>query len=129
MELRVVLIDGNPEFLTSAQRFLETLPGVYASGFSTASRNVVPALRAADPDLVLLDITLPSAIRSRLENTISRFKKAPWVVYLSFHEKGAQAQYLSGASNNTLVNKDDFVAEIVSIIHTLRASASAEHSL
>jgi DNA-binding NarL/FixJ family response regulator len=58
--MKVFLIDDSAQVLERLEEMLAPLPGVEVIGHAADIPEVLPSLRAATPDVVLLDLHLPS---------------------------------------------------------------------
>ena len=129
MELRVVLIDDNLTFLTSAKRYLEMLPDLRVCDLQVAGGDVMRHIQEEKPDLVLLDLAFDDADHMHLARDLAGLERPPKIVFLSFHERGDAALHLFGFKEATFVHKADFVVEILPIIDGLRAIVPASRRL
>ena len=135
--LRVLLVDDSLEFLSAVRRFLVTTPWASIVGSATTAAEALLLVKSRNPDLVLMDITLPDSSGIEATRAIKRLPDAPHVAMLSLHdnaeyrfharEAGAMGyivksamegalpellESLCGVSNNTVASLVDSAPEL-----------------
>ena len=84
--LRVLLVDDSLEFLSSVRRFLATTPWANIVGSATTAAEALSLVKSRNPDLVLMDITLPDSSGIEATRAIKRLPESPHVAMLSLHD-------------------------------------------
>jgi DNA-binding NarL/FixJ family response regulator len=116
---RVLLVDDHPALLQQARRLLEdefTVVGMLPDG-----SELVDAVARDEPDMIVLDITLPGAsglnLAHRLRETGSRAR----IIFLTVHCDAdyARAAFLAGASG--YVVKSRMASDLVPALRDARA--------
>lgn len=121
MAVRILICDDHPLFRQGLRRLLETVADFVVVGEVERGDEVVPAVRGACPNLVMLDVELPggsgitAAERLRAEASDVRI-----VMLSGFHDPlRVRAALRAGAAGYLLKNAPP--AEIIDAIHRVAA--------
>ena len=121
MAVRILICDDHPLFRQGLRRLLETVADFVVVGEVERGDEVVPAVRDARPNLVILDVELPGGngitAAERLRAEVSNVR----IVMLSgFHDPlRVRAALRAGAAGYLLKNAPP--AEIIDAIHRVAA--------
>jgi DNA-binding NarL/FixJ family response regulator len=116
-KIRVVLVDDVPELRLLVRLTLEEDPGIEVVGEASNGRQGVEVVEATDPDLVLLDLSMPDM--DGLEAIPLMRAHAPHarVVVLSGHEAGRVSLEALDQGASRYINKASGLATIPRVIH------------
>lgn len=116
-KVRVVLVDDVPELRLLVRVTLEDDPGIEVVGEAANGRAGVEVVRATDPDLVLLDLSMPDM--DGLEAIPLMRENAPnaRVVVLSGHEAGRVSLEALDQGASRYINKAAGLDAIPQIVH------------
>ncbi len=125
-QIRVMLVDDNPQFRTVLRRFLERDPAIVVVGEASDGSDIVRNALDADPDVVLMDLSMPGV--DGLEATLQLKHQLPGieVVLLSMStDSDAIGSVLAGGAS-TFLPKHTPAAEIVAVLKQ-QAALSGVH--
>jgi DNA-binding NarL/FixJ family response regulator len=116
-KIRVVLVDDVPELRLLVRVTLEEDPGIEVVGEAANGREGVEVVHATDPDLVLLDLSMPDM--DGLEAIPLMREHAPnaRVVVLSGHEAGRVSLEALDQGASRYINKASGLATIPQVVH------------
>ncbi len=104
--IRVFLADDHEIVRTGLRRVLEEVPDISVCGEAESADRLLPALRAAKPDVVILDVHMPGGDNPELVRQILGLANAPKVVvFTMFHEDSHAIAYLR-AGAKAFLSKD-----------------------
>ncbi len=84
--VRVLLVDDSREFLESAVQFLSTHRAIEIVGCAWSGREALEQVAALKPDLVLIDLVMPSMNGLDTTRTIKAGPAAPRIVIMTLHD-------------------------------------------
>jgi DNA-binding NarL/FixJ family response regulator len=116
-KIRVVLVDDVPELRLLVRVTLEEDPAIEVVGEASNGREGVEVVQATDPDLVLLDLSMPDM--DGLEAIPLMREHAPnaRVVVLSGHEAGRVSLEALDQGASRYINKASGLQTIPQVIH------------
>ena len=125
MTLNILLVDDNRTFLVAVRQFLDRLPG--AQVVAEAHDGPEALIQAAElrPDLMLLDIGLPTMNGLAVARTMQSWPSAPHITFLSMHDNVAYREAARELGAWGFVGKADFVVDLLPMIEKLVAEKSA----
>lgn len=100
--LRVLLVDDNPLFLNRASQWLNKQPGIHVVGQATSGKEGIEQVLLLNPDLVVMDLVMPTMNGHEAAQQIKRRSEATRVILISMHNHET-------FSENCLLNTDGFV--------------------
>ena len=115
MNVRVLVVDDNPEFLRAASVFLALLPDVEVVGLATKTEEAILQAFVQSPDAVLIDLGLLGTRRSfttRLKSII----RPPNIIVMSFAEGPEYELATIRAGADAYITKADFTDRINEIL-------------
>lgn len=121
MTLKILLADDNPTFLTAVRRFLAMLPGAEVVAEARDGRAALAAAERLQPDLLLLDISMPGMNGLEVARSMMSWPQPPKIVFLTMHDNAAYRAAAAAIGVVGLVGKSDFVLELVPIVDRLLA--------
>jgi DNA-binding NarL/FixJ family response regulator len=115
--IRVVLVDDVPELRLLVRLTLEEDPAIEVVGEAANGREGVEVVEKTDPDLVLLDLSMPDM--DGLEAIPLMRRRAPnaRVVVLSGHEAGRVSLEALDQGASRYINKATGLATIPQVVH------------
>jgi DNA-binding NarL/FixJ family response regulator len=102
--LRVLLVDDNPLFLNQATQWLTKQPGIHMVGQATSGKEGIEQALRLNPDLVVMDLSMPIMNGHEATQQIKRRSKATRVILISMHNHET-------FSENSLLYSDGFVSK------------------
>jgi DNA-binding NarL/FixJ family response regulator len=122
MTLKILLVDDNPTFLATVKKFLGMLPSVDVVAEAHDGRQALLLAEQLQPDLMLLDIVMPGASGLDVAKSMRSWPHSPRVLFLSMHNNDSYRAAAKALGALGLVDKADFVAELLPIIAALTPS-------
>jgi DNA-binding NarL/FixJ family response regulator len=121
--IRVVLVDDVPELRLLVRLTLEEDPAIEVVGEAANGREGVEVVQATDPDLVLLDLSMPDMDGLEAIPLIREHAPHARVVVLSGHEAGRLSLQALDQGASRYINK---AAGLESIPHIVREVAELD---
>jgi DNA-binding NarL/FixJ family response regulator len=122
--IRILLVDDNPAFATSAAAFLASDERVRIVGQVADGAAGVSAAMELAPDIVLMDITLPVMDGLAATRKIKSTAGAPVVIIVSSHDDEEYRRGASEASADAFLPKSKFGDDIFDLLDSLRRESS-----
>lgn len=119
MTITILLADDNLTFIAAVRKFFDMLPGTEIVGHAHDGREALSKAGQLQPDLVMLDISMPELNGLEVARHMRSWSQPPHVVFLSMHDSvdyRAAAHELGAAG---FVGKADFVVDLPPIIERL----------
>ena len=117
--LRVLLVDDSQDFLESAARFLSAYPSLEIVGWTFSGRDARELVARLQPDLVLMDLTMPGMNGLEATRQIKALPGAPSVVILTLHANHEYRVAAEAAGADGFIAKSEFGTQLLPLIHTL----------
>jgi DNA-binding NarL/FixJ family response regulator len=116
--LRVLLVDDNPLFLNRAAQWLTKQPGIHIVGQATSGEGGIEQDLLLNPDLVVMDLAMPTMNGHEAARQIKRRSEATKVILISLHNHETFSEncllYTDG-----FVQKDDLYGRLLPLIWAL----------
>lgn len=125
MTIRILLVDDSPHLLMAVRQFLSTLPDIEVCGEAHDGQEGLQQVVQLQPDLVLLDISMPVMSGLDMAHALQTFPHAPQVVFLSLHDGAAYTSIALKLGALALIRKSDVVERLPPILQQLRADRGA----
>lgn len=119
MTLRILLVDNNPTFLAAARHFLDTLPAIQVVGEARSGQDALSKTALLQPDLVLLDISMPDLSGLEVARRIRSWAKPPAITFLSMNSGDAYQAATRDLGVLGFLEKSKFAKELPLIIARL----------
>lgn len=129
MTLKILLVDDNRVFMAAVRKFLDVLPGTRVVGHAHDGADALIKAEELHPDLILLDIAMPTMNGMEVARRIQQWAQPPKIVFLSMHDSVAYQEAALELGALGVVGKSDFVNELLPILESLVASFSATASV
>ena len=117
--LRVLLVDDNHDFLESAARFLSAYPCLEIVGWTFSGRDARELVARLQPDLVLMDLTMPGMNGLEATRQIKALPGAPCVVILTLYDNSEYREAAEAAGADGFVTKSELGTQLLPLIRTL----------
>ncbi len=118
---RVLLIDGNADWLTAAGDWLTRRPDVVLAGMATSQGDALRALDAHGADLVLLDLSTPGADVYEFTRRLAIRPGAPAVVLLTLINSAAARAAALEAGAVALWHKSSILEQLPLLVTAWRS--------
>ncbi|MDR3370336.1 response regulator transcription factor [Rhodoferax sp.] len=122
--LQIMLVDDNLTFLASVKTTLKLLPSTEVVGEAHNGAQALELAQRLKPDLLLLDIVMPGQSGLDVVKTMQGWPQAPRVLFLTMHDNESYRAAAQALGALGLVDKANFVNELLPIISNLAAQSS-----
>ncbi len=119
--VRVLVVDDNPDFLHSIQRFLQHLPGVLVAGTATNGEECLKQIPLVCPNIILLDLALPGIGSLETLKTIKEEHPDIHVIVVTLHNIGAYRKASLDAGADGFINKSELYENLPALIEATAA--------
>jgi chemotaxis signal transduction protein len=119
--MRLLLVDGNPEFLKAAERIISATPRLELVGCACSGEEAVEQVRAKKPELVVMDWSLPDQNGLEATRRIKGLANPPRVILLGRQDYPEYRQAAREAGAEGFISKAEFGQKIPSFIDYLIA--------
>jgi DNA-binding NarL/FixJ family response regulator len=121
MTIKILLVDDNQTFVTAVGKFLKMLPGTEVVGQALDGREALVKARQLQPNLMLLDISMPELNGLEVARCMQSWPQPPRVVFLSMHDSVAYRDAAHDLGAAGFVDKANFVVELLPIVERMVA--------
>jgi DNA-binding NarL/FixJ family response regulator len=118
-EIRIAIADDSPAFAAAAAEYVGRLPGYVVAGTSQGTVQAVALVRAALPDVLLLDLGMAPARGLDVVREVKAVPGAPAVVAMTLFHSPEAAAAARRAGADGLVGKEAFVSGLTQILAVL----------
>jgi DNA-binding NarL/FixJ family response regulator len=129
MRVRILIVDDNPKFAASISTFLSRRPTVEVLGCAQTGAEALERARRDAPDLVLVDLVMPSMNGLDLTKQLRALPRPPRVVVLTLAEHPSYVAHARAVGADALLSKYEVTTRLMPIIARLfgaRARAETE---
>jgi DNA-binding NarL/FixJ family response regulator len=105
----VLLVDDNPEFLDVAGEFLCRQLGIEIVGVAHSGRQALEMVHDLEPDVVLMDLSMPEMNGLEATRRIKALSGPPAVVILTLFDTSEIQSFSHAAGADAFLTKSDFV--------------------
>jgi DNA-binding NarL/FixJ family response regulator len=120
----VLLVDDNKTFLESAIKFLTTGNTFAVVGWAFTAAEAFEKIRKFNPDLILMDFSLPDMNGFEATRLIKQMSEPPRVVILSMNDQEDYSTEAAAAGADGYLCKSDFGNKIMPIVNSLLLNES-----
>jgi DNA-binding NarL/FixJ family response regulator len=113
---RIAIADDSPAFVAAAAAYVAGLPGYVLAGTAETAAQAVALVRAAVPDILLLDLGSAPARGLEVLRRVKAVPGAPAVVALMLFHSPEAAVVAKRAGADALVGKEAFVSGLTSVL-------------
>jgi DNA-binding NarL/FixJ family response regulator len=126
---KIVLADDHVLFRQMTKKNIETIPGIEVSGEASDGQELLDLLKKLNPDMVILDITMPKVHGIQAIKEIRQLHPDAKILVLTMHKaKEFVYRALSAGADGYLV-KENTYSDLVSAIEKIRDGGSYISSL
>jgi DNA-binding NarL/FixJ family response regulator len=118
-EIRIAIADDSPAFAAAAADYVARLPGYVVAGTAQGTVQAVALVRAALPDVLLLDLGMAPARGLDVVREVKAVPGAPAVVAMTLFHSPEAAAAARRAGADGLVGKEAFVSGLTQILAVL----------
>lgn len=117
--VRVVIVDDSSHFVRAARRALVLEDGIKVVGTAASAEEAVEAVRGLQPDVVLMDMSMPGANGLDATRAVKAIDPAPAVIILTAHETESYEAAARRAGADAVVGKWLLQEQAVEMIRQL----------
>lgn len=114
-----MLVDDNPEFLRSAERFLRHQPGFEIVESARSGSQALWKVRTDHIDVVVLDMVMPGINGLEITRVLKTMQFPPKIIVHSFLNAEEYRSRALASGADAFVGKDAFVERVTGIIAAL----------
>ena len=118
-EIRVLLVDDSAGFLEMESRYLAGRPEFRVVGSATSGEGALTQVTALQPDLVLMDLTMPGMNGLQATFQIKKQPNAPRIIIVTLHDQPAYREMSVDVGADGFITKDNFGEPLILLIHGL----------
>jgi DNA-binding NarL/FixJ family response regulator len=118
-EIRIAIADDSAAFVAAAADYVARLPGYVVAGTAQSTAQAVALVRAALPDVLLLDLGVAPARGLEVVRDVKAVPGAPAVVAMTLFHSAEAAAAARHAGADGLVGKEAFVSGLTQILALL----------
>ncbi|HSD62849.1 MAG TPA: response regulator transcription factor [Ignavibacteriaceae bacterium] len=85
--MRILLVDASEKFLISLSSFIDSFPSVNIIGKTSNGKSALEMCSRLNPDLVMMDITLPGMSGFETAKMMKSLRNPPRIFALSFSDE------------------------------------------
>src|SRR5947199_8528462 len=116
-EKRLVIVDDHPLFRKGLEQLIHSDGAFAVCGEASNASEAMDVIRKLDPDLAIVDVSLPGANGIELiKNIRAEFPKLP-ILVLSMHDESLYALRALRAGAEGYVMKHEAMANVIQAIH------------
>jgi DNA-binding NarL/FixJ family response regulator len=119
INLRLLIADDNQKFIETAHRFISTLDNIECIGSANNGYDTLALIKALNPDVVLMDLSMPGMGGLEATRLIKELSNPPKVVIVTLHD---EIQYFTEAVKSgadAFVSKLELVDKLTKVLNTL----------
>jgi DNA-binding NarL/FixJ family response regulator len=117
--IRLVLADDHTLFREGLQSLLERFPEVTVVGEAMNGREAIAVVQSTNPDIVLMDISMPGVDGLEATAALTRLCPKTHVIILSMHGIGRYAEEAMRAGAKGFLMKDVAAVELQEALHVV----------
>jgi len=116
---RIAIADDSAPFAAAVAAYLAGLPGYVLAGEPASTADAVALVRAAAPDVLLLDLGAAPSRGAELIRTVKALPGAPAIVAMTLFHTPEAEQALMRAGADALLGKESFVSGLTVALERL----------
>jgi len=116
----VVLADDHAMFRQGIRKILEDLPGVHIRGEAGDGLELLDVLKKIEPDLVILDISMPNLRGMEAIREIKALCPNTKILMLTMHKESEYLRYALKAGADGFLLKEDADSELLKALDAVR---------
>lgn len=119
--IRTLLVDDSSEFIEAAQRFLAPETNVEIIGQAHSGQDAVEAATKLEPDLILMDLSMPGMNGLEATRQIKALPDPPQVIILTIYDNPEYRTAAQAVEADGFVTKSEFGSELLPLIQKIYA--------
>jgi DNA-binding NarL/FixJ family response regulator len=119
VRIRTLIVDDNPTFIESVSSFLARRPTIDLLACAHSGSEALERARTERPDLVLVDLVMPSMNGLDLTKALRALPQPPRVVVLTLAEHPAYLEHARAAGAEGLLSKYEITSRLMPLIAQL----------
>lgn len=120
-QVRVLVVDGHPTFLHTAQSMMSADQRIGWMMGVQSGREAIEQVTTRAPDLVMMEISLPDGNGFEVGRAIKTVASGVCVVLMTIYETDMYSQAVVSAGLDGVTDKRDFSAAVKAIVERLCA--------
>lgn len=117
--MRVIIVDDHPPFLAAVAVMLQQAPGIEIVGRAQGGREALALAAKLQPDLVLVDYSMPDMTGAAVAKSLKAGDHPPKVVVMSFHSDPEYHDMAMQAGADAFLPKTDLHKDLVPLLRQL----------
>mgnify|MGYP006288365053 CR=1 FL=1 len=118
-KIRTLMVDDSREFIEAANRFLKTDPRVQVVDCVHDGSQALERIEALQPDLVLLDISMPGVDGLEALSEIRELDDPPKVIILTLYDTAIYRTKAEKYGADGFLHKNKFGVDLLPLMHRL----------
>ncbi len=118
-KLRTLVVDDHMDFLRLAKALLEELDDVDLIGFGQDGTEAVALCDQLQPDLLLMDLSMPKMGGIQATRLIRAQNKPPTIAIVSIYDDPEHREHAARAGADAFISKADFLGSVVTLVEQL----------
>jgi len=114
--IRILLCDDNDNFRQLLTQYMQSLPGVEIVGEAVDGVDVIEKTESLDPDLVLMDLSMPNQSGLDATKTIKERWPQKSVIILTLYEDTVYKELADEFNADGFIAKSSIKAQLPSVI-------------
>jgi CheY-like chemotaxis protein len=119
LPIRILMVDDNPRFLKIVGQFLAGESYLQVVGVAVSGREALNQITLLQPDLVLMDVTLPDFNGLDLTRHLKAQPNAPRIIIVTAHTGPEYQAAAEQVKADGFITKDKLVAQLQPLVYTL----------
>lgn len=117
--IRTVLVDDHPQLLQTLRKSLERHERIEVVGTAVNGREAVEVVSSLDPDLLIMDVSMPEMDGLAATRLIKKRENAPRIVLVSLEPRPTREAAAIEAGADAFCDKGQFARKLLSLIDRL----------
>ncbi len=118
-KLRTLVVDDHMDFLRLAKVLLDELEAVDLVGYGQDGEEAVALCDSLQPDLLLMDLSMPKMGGIQATRLIRAQDKPPTIAIVSIYDDPEHREHAARAGADAFISKADFLASVVVLVDEL----------
>ena len=124
-DLRVLLVDDHPGFISAALRHLRRLPWLTVVGSASNGIEAIAQCETQRPDVVLMDLAMPEMGGLQATRLIKAQDNPPYIVIASHFDDTEHREHALRAGADAFVSKLAYIHDVMPLLERLHSETSA----
>lgn len=124
-DLRVLLVDDHPGFISAALRHLRRLPWLTVVGSAGNGIEAIAQCETQRPDVVLMDLAMPEMGGLQATRLIKAQDNPPYIVIASHFDDTEHREHALRAGADAFVSKLAYIHDVMPLLERLHSETSA----